>query len=67
MAHFRRKTESKRKYIEAWDEHIDQLGTLRFTSDRELSEEIGKKQEELKVLVRKIADTKQFRWDKVKK
>jgi len=62
MVHERTSTQSKRKYIEEWNDYIDGLNILRFTHDRQLSEEVKKKQDELKELVKKIAETKKFRW-----
>jgi hypothetical protein len=65
MVHLQTTTQSKRKYIEEWDSYINGLGSLTWTQDRELSKEVVKKQVELKELVRKIAETKKFRWEKV--
>ena len=53
-------TRSKRVYIERWDEHIDSLGILRFCPNKEHSEQVKQKMDELKRLVREIAETKRF-------
>ena len=52
---------SKKKYIEAWESHIDTLGILRWTPSTELSKEVKQKMDDLKVLVRKIAKDKKLK------
>ena len=51
-------TQNKTEYVERWDSHINDFNRLRFCNDTLLSDEVKIHMNALKVLVRKIADTK---------
>lgn len=53
-------TNSKKEYIEAWNEHINALNILAFCSDKKVHDEIIKHRDELLNLVLKVADLKKF-------
>jgi len=56
-------TESKSKYIEAWNRHINNLTILAFCKDDNLSKRIIEIRDELLNIVPKVADVKSFEED----
>ena len=52
------KTKSKRKFVTAWNNHIDSMNLLALTPSAELSKEVGETIDKLKSLVVRVADDK---------
>lgn len=50
--------ENKEEYIEKWDIYISQLQILVLCNDRSLGQRVSNCIKELKILMRKVADTK---------
>ena len=52
---------SKQGYVDQWQKYIDGLSILAFCDDEKLNKEVKKHITELKELVVKIAETKNFK------
>ena len=51
-------TNSKKKYIKAWESHVDDFQVLRFTPSKELSEEVNEEIKKFKHLINRVAEDK---------
>lgn len=52
---------SKQEYIDAWMRYVEHLYVLTFTPNDELSQDVRYKLDELKELIKKVADDKHLK------
>ena len=48
-------TKSRKRYVKAWEAHLEPFHTLRFTPSRQLSEEVNVEIHKFKELIRRVA------------
>jgi hypothetical protein len=62
---YKQPRDTKEHYIKRWNDWLDDVNILAFTSDYKLREEVLNHKEALKKLIPKVAETKKFTGKKV--